>query len=97
MGKWVHHCHILLHEDLGMMQLIECSGNPAEANYNTREKVASHSMSGKEIDAIYPKPSRELMYRQNLSFIDPNELGYQVYPGFELEIPRLDRQETGAK
>jgi len=30
------------------------------------------------------------LYRQNLSFIDPNDAGYQVYPGFELTVPRLD-------
>ena len=47
-------------------------------------------MSGKQVDAIYPKPSLELMYTQNLSFIDPTDLGYQEYPGIELEIPRLD-------
>jgi hypothetical protein len=86
----VHHCHVLAHEDVGMMQAIECTDNPADVNYHTRDKVASHAMSGKEVDAIYPKPSLELMYRQNLSFIDPNEIGYQVYPGFELEIPKLD-------
>jgi hypothetical protein len=38
-------------------------------------------MSGAEVAAIYPKPLLDLMYRQNLSFVDPNELGYQKYPG----------------
>jgi FtsP/CotA-like multicopper oxidase with cupredoxin domain len=89
-GTWVHHCHILSHEDMGMMQAIECTDDPSVVNYNTREKVATHGMPGKEVDAIYPKPSLDLMYRQNLSFIDPNEIGYQVYPGFELEIPKLE-------
>ena len=46
-------------------------------------------MSGAEVDAIYPKPSLDTMYLQNLTFIDPNENGYQEFPGFELEIPRL--------
>jgi len=89
-GKWVNHCHILLHEDMGMMQVVECTDQPAEVNYHLREKVASHTMSGNEVDAIYPKPTRELMYQQNLAFIDPGEIGYQVYPGFELQIPKLD-------
>ena len=30
------------------------------------------------------------MYLQNMTFIDPNEKGYQVFPGFELEVPSLD-------
>ena len=65
----------------------------SKVNYKTRKKLATHQMSGAEVDSIYPKPSLELMYRQNLSFIDPTELGYQEYPGFELEIPRLDDEK----
>jgi hypothetical protein len=35
-------------------------------------------------------PSLDLMYRQNLTFVDPNpELG-QTFPGFEIEVPRLE-------
>jgi hypothetical protein len=89
-GKWVNHCHILLHEDNGMMQIVECTDNTADVNYQTREAVASHGMPAKDVDAIYPKPSLELMYTQNMSFIDPSDLGYQVYPGFDLQVPRLD-------
>lgn len=72
-----------------MMQIVECTDDPSKVNYKTRPKTASHKMTGKQVDAIYPKPSLELMYTQNLSFIDPDELGYQEYPGFELEIPTL--------
>ena len=89
-GTWVHHCHLLLHEDMGMMQVVECTDRPEDANYNPRRVVASAEMPAHEVDAIYPRPSRELMYRQNMSFIDPNEIGYQVYPGFDLEIPQFD-------
>ena len=46
-------------------------------------------MPAAEVDAIYPRPSLETMYMQNVRFIDPNEVGYQVYPNFELEIPEL--------
>jgi hypothetical protein len=87
-GKWVNHCHVLFHEDNGMMQEIECTDDPARVNYKVRDRVASHSMSGPEVDAIYPKPSLEVMYRQNLTFVDPNKLGFQEFPGFELEIPK---------
>lgn len=89
-GKWINHCHILLHEDNGMMQIVECTDDPSRVNYKTRQNAASHQMSGKEVDAIYPKPSLELMYRQNLSFIDSTKIGYQEYPGFELTIPEPD-------
>jgi FtsP/CotA-like multicopper oxidase with cupredoxin domain len=86
-GHWVNHCHVLAHEDVGMMQLMECTDDETRVNYRPRTRTARHGMSGGEVDAIYPKPSLELMYRQNLSFVDPNEMGYQEYPGFELEIP----------
>ncbi len=89
-GTWVHHCHILGHEDMGMMQVVECTSNPEESNYNPRDLVVSADMSAEDVSAIYHRPSTELMYRQNLSFLDPNEIGYQVFPGFDLEIPRLN-------
>ena len=59
-GTWVHHCHILLHEDMGMMQTIECVDRVEDANYNPRAKVASHEMKASEVDEIYPRPSLEL-------------------------------------
>jgi FtsP/CotA-like multicopper oxidase with cupredoxin domain len=89
-GQWVNHCHILLHEDMGMMQIVECTDDPADTNYQSRQKAASHAMPASEVDAIYPKPSRETMYKQSLAFIDPSEVGYQVYPGFELKVPKPD-------
>ena len=43
-----------------------------------------------EVNAIYPPPSIELMYRQSMSFVDSSpELG-QVFPGFPLEIPAIE-------
>jgi FtsP/CotA-like multicopper oxidase with cupredoxin domain len=86
-GAWVHHCHILLHEDMGMMQVVECVDDPSEANHRTRTIVASHDATGPEVDAIYPRPSPGVMYLQNMSFVDPNEIGGQVYPGFPLQVP----------
>ncbi len=88
-GVWVHHCHILLHEDMGMMQAVECVDDPTQVNYRVRHGVARHDMSGDEVSRIYPPPSPEIRYRQNLSFVDPNELGGQTYPGFPLEVPTL--------
>jgi FtsP/CotA-like multicopper oxidase with cupredoxin domain len=90
-GEWVHHCHILLHEDNGMMQVVDCGDRPSDANYNPRSRVASFEMPATEVDAIYPRPSLETMYLQNVRFIDPNEIGYQVYPNFAVEAPDLSR------
>jgi Multicopper oxidase len=88
-GTWVNHCHILQHEDYGMMQAVAAVARVEDANYNARERVASPAMPPDEVSRIYPRPSTDLMYRQNLSFVDANpELG-QVFPGFDLEIPRV--------
>ncbi len=88
-GRWIHHCHILMHEDMGMMQEVECTAVAARANANPRTTVASHDMSEAEVNAIYPRPSAEICYKQGLSFVDPNPMTGQVFPGFPLEVPVL--------
>jgi hypothetical protein len=88
-GMWVNHCHILMHEDHGMMQAVQVLAQAGEANYRARTRVASHRMPAADVTAIYPAPSLDLMYRQSLSFVDGNpELGQQ-FPGFPLDVPRL--------
>jgi hypothetical protein len=47
-------------------------------------------MPADAVDAIYPKPSLDLMYRQNLSFVDMYDGKVFDFPGFELEVPALD-------
>ncbi len=89
-GKWVNHCHILLHEDNGMMAEMECTDDAKEANCSPRERVAGFAMASSEVDHLYPRPSRELMYLQNLTFVDGNEDTGQVYPGFDLEVPEME-------
>jgi hypothetical protein len=89
-GRWVNHCHILMHEDHGMMQAVETVPRAADANYHPRARVASHAMSTEDVNAIYPPPSRELMYLQSMMFVDSSpELG-QVFPGFPLNVPALE-------
>jgi FtsP/CotA-like multicopper oxidase with cupredoxin domain len=89
-GMWANHCHILMHEDHGMMQAVEAVAGAEDSNYHGRARVASHAMSVDEVNAIYPPPTADLMYRQNLSFIDSSpELG-QVFPGFPIEVPMLE-------
>ena len=72
-------------------QEVECVRNPERANYNGRTMVARHDMSAEEVNRIYPPPSPEISFRQNMSFIDPNTLGYQEYPGFDIEVPEFNR------
>jgi FtsP/CotA-like multicopper oxidase with cupredoxin domain len=88
-GSWIHHCHILMHEDMGMMQQVECVASAASCNANPRDRVAAHGMTDGEVTAIYPRPSIEIAYRQGLSFVDPNPTTGQVFPGFDLEVPKL--------
>jgi hypothetical protein len=47
-------------------------------------------MSEAEVNAIYPRPSLELGYRQSLSFEDPNSGTGQNFPGFALDVPALE-------
>jgi len=88
-GRWIHHCHILMHEDMGMMQEVECVATAAQSNAHSRERVATHQMTDAEVSAIYPRPSVEIAYRQGLTFVDPNPGTGQQFPGFELDVPRL--------
>jgi len=88
-GRWVHHCHILLHEDHGMMQTVKSIDRAEACNYNPRARVASHAMTGDEVSAIYPQPSLEVMYRQNMRFVDPSPLSGHTYPGFDVPLPEL--------
>jgi FtsP/CotA-like multicopper oxidase with cupredoxin domain len=88
-GMWVNHCHILMHEDHGMMQAVAVVPRAAATNYRPRTRVAAAAMSAADVSAIYPEPSRELMYQQSLTFQDGNpELG-QEFPGFPLDVPKL--------
>jgi FtsP/CotA-like multicopper oxidase with cupredoxin domain len=88
-GTWVNHCHILMHEDHGMMQSVSAVARAEESNYHGRARAASHAMSGEDVDAIYPPPSLELMYRQNLCFEDANPDVGQSFPGFPIVVPKL--------
>jgi hypothetical protein len=88
-GMWVNHCHILMHEDHGMMQAVGAVARAEDANYHPRTRVAAHGLSGDDVSAIYPMPSLDLMYRQNLSFIDASPEVGQVFPGFPIVAPKL--------
>lgn len=53
------------------MQAVETVPRAADANYRTRTRVASQTMSADDVSAIYPPPSLDVMYRQSMSFPIP--------------------------
>lgn len=86
-GVWVNHCHILLHEDNGMMQIVEGVANARNSNYVGRNRVAAPAMSANEVSNIYPRPSLNQAYSQSARFLDPNLIEPQDFPGFEVTPP----------
>jgi len=87
-GEYVNHCHILLHEDNGMMQRVSVLGNPAETNYEPRGAVVSVDAAESDVNELYGKPTPSDSWAQSLQFIDQNNTG-QIYPGegFVVEVP----------
>jgi FtsP/CotA-like multicopper oxidase with cupredoxin domain len=86
-GRWVHHCHVLLHEDHGMMQTVRSIDRAEDCNYNPRTRVASAAMSSDDVSTIYPPPSLAVMYLQNMRFVDPSPLSGHTFPGFDVTLP----------
>lgn len=86
-GTFVHHCHILLHEDHGMMQVVEVTPFADVANYELRDSVASASDTSETVTALYPRLDQTGAWLQSLSFVDPNEVTGQTYPGFVAPPP----------
>ncbi len=86
-GLYVNHCHILLHEDNGMMQVIQITPFADQANYEMKGAVATNSDTSEAISEIYPRLSQADAWRQNMQFVDPNHSSGQKYPGFVLGDP----------
>ncbi len=83
-GQYVNHCHILLHEDNGMMQLVEVVAASGDSNYEAKFEVTQPGMSPDQVTAIYPRVSLDEAFTENASFNDPNPNTGQVYPGFDV-------------
>ncbi|MEM6455917.1 MAG: multicopper oxidase domain-containing protein [Acidobacteriota bacterium] len=80
-GSWVNHCHLLLHEDNGMMQVVQGTPFADEANYTTADRVAEGGLTPPDrTDALYPPPARDEVYRRSLAFVDPNHASGQQFP-----------------
>ena len=86
-GVYVNHCHILLHEDNGMMQAIEIVPFAEQANYELKESVALASASEEEVSEVYPRFDQNRAWKQSMMFYDSNHDTGQLYPGFELGDP----------
>jgi hypothetical protein len=91
LGVYVDHCHILLHEDNGMMQAVETVPTANSANYVPRYAVASHDMSPEEVDELYPTASKDLgkAWVDSMTFIDSDPNTGQVFPGFPVTPPEI--------
>ncbi|MEM7130269.1 MAG: multicopper oxidase domain-containing protein [Chloroflexota bacterium] len=91
-GRYVNHCHILLHEDNGMMTAIEATPYMDQTNYVGRSSVASVAdgtpPTSDVINQVYTPPTLEEAYVQSMQFEDNNPHRSQVYPGFDVEPPQ---------
>lgn len=87
-GEYVDHCHILLHEDNGMMQRLQVLQDAVEVNYQASEAVTSNDAAIDEVNALYPQPTPAESWERSLLFVDVNDTG-QVYPGtgFVVDVP----------
>jgi hypothetical protein len=89
-GTFVNHCHILMHEDHGMMQAVEITPFADQANYDLKDRVAGADVSSEEITNIYPRLDQAGAWRQSMQFVDINHGTGQTFPGFVLGPPPGD-------
>ena len=86
-GAYVNHCHILLHEDNGMMQVIEVTPFADQANYELKDDLASSTADATDVSEIYPRFDQERQWEQSMQFVDPNPHNGQKFPGFVVGPP----------
>lgn len=100
-GELVNHCHILKHEDNGMMQRIQVVPNPnddgpQDPNYVPASAVLDPN-DDDVADQLYPPPDVGASYVQSAMFVDPNPITGQImdqttgemtpFPGFAVSAP----------
>jgi hypothetical protein len=94
-GIYVNHCHLLLHEDNGMMHVVETTDDVlARASYAPHNAVSQSADSTSQIDALYPvaEPTTpvermRVFYQQSIQFVNPNVGTGQLFPGFAMPPP----------
>ncbi|MEM7536854.1 MAG: multicopper oxidase domain-containing protein [Chloroflexota bacterium] len=91
LGVYVNHCHLLLHEDNGMMQAVEAVPTANSANYRPAENVLHSGIKDEDVDKLYPTDSKNLgrAWIDSMHFIDPDPNTGQMYPGFTVSPPTL--------
>ncbi len=89
-GRFVNHCHILLHEDNGMMQVVEVTPFADQANYELKDAIAAPDASGEEVSAVYPRYDQARAWLQSMQFVDISHETGQAFPGFVLGPPPGD-------
>lgn len=90
-GKMVNHCHILQHEDNGMMQEVTITQSLARKNYTTSAEISTQSMGEEAVDALsgsYARDSLADAYRQCTRVVDDNHMDRPELPlAFEYPAP----------
>lgn len=86
-GAFVNHCHILMHEDNGMMQVVQITPFADQANYEPKAKVARTADTADAITAVYPRLDQAGAWLQAMRFIDPSPAAGQTFPGFVVAPP----------
>ena len=71
-GASVHHCHILQHEDNGMMTSLQLTPFAGAANNKTLGHAIPGGPDAGASDATLKRPTPQEAYVLNFSFIDPN-------------------------
>ena len=97
LGIYVNHCHILLHEDNGMMQSVQATPFEDQANFVPKDKdhIFQSDTPVKDVDRLSERPSLSDAYRINSRFVDQNHAGHQVFPGFDLTVPDCENLPKG--
>lgn len=81
-GLFVNHCHLLLHEDHGMMQVLDITPFADQANYEMKDSVTNGGDSPEAVSEISPRFDGARAWRQSMQFVDPNHESGQLFPGF---------------
>ena len=90
-GKMVNHCHILQHEDNGMMQEVEITQSIKKSNYEPASGISNHSLSCKEVESlggVFKRVDLNDAYRECTRVVDNNHMDSPDLPlAYEFPAP----------
>jgi FtsP/CotA-like multicopper oxidase with cupredoxin domain len=87
LGLLVHHCHLLLHEDNGMMTGVTVTHFAEDTNYAGSDAVVHPGDSPEVVNLIHTAPTPSESFEASAQFKDSNHFTGQVYPGFPIQAP----------